>query len=316
MQVSHGVPAPGTRLTRTPSALTIGNFDGVHLGHRALLTRLGQSARERNLPLTVLTFEPHPREFFAPDKAPARLSSLREKLSRLADCGVDHVHVCRFNHDFSRLTASDFIERILVGGLGVQHVLIGDDFRFGQARQGDFALLQLAGQAHGFSVEAMQTVQNDGLRVSSSRVRELLQSGDLAQAAQLLGQPYAISGRVMHGRKLGRTLGFPTANIAMRRTTLPLSGVYAVRVDGLDTAAVQGAASIGYRPTLADGLAPLLEVHLLDFNRSIYGEHIRVNFLHKLRDEAKYDSLDALTAQITRDVADVRAWFATSPTES
>ncbi|MBK6638850.1 MAG: bifunctional riboflavin kinase/FAD synthetase [Rhodocyclaceae bacterium] len=325
MQVYRGVPHPGGSRALPPTALTIGNFDGVHYGHQAVLQRLTGEARERQLPATVLTFEPHPREYFAPDQAPARLSSLREKLARLEICGVDRVHVCRFNRPLASLTADDFVRNILVEGLQTRHLLIGDDFRFGKGRAGDLSHLTLAGKEHGFSVAAMHTVDCQGERVSSSAVRAALAAGDLEHAARLLGHPYAIAGRVMHGNKIGRTLGFPTANISLRRKQLPLVGVYAVTVEGAhaypqvgagETAKcaalngkLRGAASIGFRPTIGEGLKPVLEVYLLDFSGDIYGAHLSVNFLHKLRDEAKYESLDALKDQIARDVADVRAYF-------
>ena len=307
MQVFRGVPERAT----TSTVLTIGNFDGVHLGHRALLGELIAKARELALPATVLTFEPHPRELFAPDQAPARLASMRDKLELLAECGVDRVHVCRFDRKLAGLTAEQFIERILVRGLSVRHLIIGDDFRFGKARGGDFTLLQNAGHAHRFVVEAMRTVDFGGLRVSSSAVRDALAAGDNERAELLLGRPFVIAGRVMDGKKIGRTIGFPTANIQVRRKRLPLSGVFAVTVSGIDSVPLAGAANIGVRPTVAEGLKPVLEVHLLDFDRDIYGAHVDVNFLHKLRAEAKFDSLDSLKAQIARDVADVRAFFAT-----
>lgn len=309
MQVFRGVPERAT----TSTVLTIGNFDGVHRGHRALLAELTAKARALALPATVLTFEPHPREFFAPETAPARLSSLREKLELLADCGVERVHVCRFNQKLAALTAAQFIERILVQGLSLRYLVIGDDFRFGQGRGGDFALLLQAGVAHRFVVEAMPTVDLDGLRVSSSAVREALASGDIELAESLLGRAYVIAGRIMHGNGIGRTLGFPTANIHIKHARLPLAGVFAVTVSGLAASPLPGAASLGVRPTLGDGLKPVLEVHLLDFSRDIYGAHVTVNFLHKLRAEEKYDSLAALKAQIACDVASVRRYFESLP---
>lgn len=306
MRVFRGVPERAT----TSTVLTIGNFDGVHLGHRALLDELKGKARELGLPATVLTFEPHPRELFAPDQAPARLSSLRDKIELLAEAGIDRVHVCRFDRKLAGLTADEFIDRILVRGLAVKHLIIGDDFRFGKARGGDFPLLQRAGAERGFVVEAMHTVSCDDVRVSSSAVREALATGNIERAEALLGRPFVIAGRVMGGRRIGRSIGFPTANIQVRRKRLPLSGVFAVTVLGLGDKALPGAANIGVRPTLAEGLQPVLEVHLLDFDGDIYGRHVDVNFLHKLRDEAKFDSLDALKQQIARDVADIRAYFA------
>ncbi|HZV54707.1 MAG TPA: bifunctional riboflavin kinase/FAD synthetase [Rhodocyclaceae bacterium] len=294
----------------SPTVLAIGNFDGLHLGHRALLERLTTKARELGLPASVMTFEPHPRELFSPEQAPARLTSLREKLGLIEACGVERTYVCHFSRKLSALTAEDFIEHLLVRGLGVRHLIIGDDFRFGRGRGGDFSTLQQAGVEHNFGVEAMHTIDLDGERVSSSAVREALAAGDLEHAARLLGRPYNISGRVVHGDKIGRRIGFPTANIQLKRKHVPLAGVFAVTVSGLDKRHLPGAASLGVRPTLGDGLKPVLEVHLLDFDREIYGAHVAVHFLHKLRDEAKYDSLMALTAQIERDVAQTRTYFA------
>ena len=305
MQFFRGVPMHAS----TSTVLTIGNFDGVHFGHRALLARLVAKAREIALPATVLSFEPHPREFFTPEQAPPRLSSLREKLNLLEECGVDRVYVCRFDHRMATLEAEQFIENILVRGLGVRHLLIGDDFRFGKMRGGDFEMLQRAGKEFRFAVEAMHTVDLHGERVSSSAIRETLADGDLEHAARLLGRPYGIAGRVVHGEKIGRTLGFPTANIALKRKRLALTGVFSVTVTGIAATPIKGAASLGVRPTLADGLKPVLEVHLLDFERSIYGAHVTVNFLHKLREEQKYESLDALKAQIALDVVSVRGYF-------
>mgnify|MGYP000675109548 CR=1 FL=1 len=308
MIVYRGIPSKAAFAT----VLTIGNFDGVHLGHRAMLERLIATARKAAMPAAVLTFEPHPREYFAPAEAPARLTRLREKLELLAECGVDQVYVCRFNARFASLTADEFIERVLVRGLGARHLLIGDDFRFGKGRSGDFALLQQAGVAHRFAVEAMTTIELDEERVSSSSIRAALASGNLTRAEHFLGRPFSISGRIVHGDKIGRTLGFPTANVQHARHRLPLTGVYAVSVDGLNHRSVFGAASIGVRPTIAAGLKPVLEVHLLDFERDIYGAHVHVNFHHKLRDEARYASLDALKAQIARDVEATREYFLNS----
>ncbi len=318
MQVLRNVPGQAT----TPCVLTIGNFDGLHRGHQALLERLTTQARKLGLPATVMTFEPHPRELFSPDQAPARLTGLREKLDLLAGQGVDRVFVCHFNARLAALSAGDFIDRLLVRGLGVRHLFVGDDFRFGQGRQGNFALLQAAGRQHGFAVEAMPTIEWEGERVSSSFVREVLAEGDLEHAARLLGRPYAIAGRIVHGRKIGRELGFPTANILLKRKRLALSGIFAVEVTGLEGAPEgalpdfrdslhrwPGAASLGVRPTLAEGLKPVLEVYLLDFDRQIYGQHVTVNFLHKLRDEARFESLEVLKAHIARDVADIRDYF-------
>jgi riboflavin kinase/FMN adenylyltransferase len=293
----------------SPTVLAIGNFDGLHLGHRALLDRLTGKARELGLPASVMTFEPHPRELFSPEQAPARLTSLREKLDLLECCGVERAYVLHFSRKLAALTAEEFIDKVLVRGLAVRHLIIGDDFRFGRGRKGDFAMLQQAGVEHGFGVEAMHTIDIDGERVSSSAVREALAAGDLEHAARLLGRPYNISGRVVHGDKIGRRIGYPTANIQLKRKRVALKGVFAVTVSGLDKRHLPGAASLGVRPTLGDGVKPVLEVHLLDFDRQIYGEHVTVHFLHKLRDEAKFAALESLTAQIERDVVATRDYF-------
>ena len=294
----------------TPTVLTIGNFDGLHLGHRAMLERLVAKAAELGLPAAVLTFEPHPRELFAPAQAPARLTSMREKLALLESCGVDRTYVCRFDRKLAALSAEEFIDHVLVAGLDVRHAFIGDDFRFGKGRGGDFALLEQAGRMKGFACEAMHTVEVDGERVSSSAVRDTLAEGDLEHAARLLGRPYQISGRIVHGEKIGRQLGSPTANIQLKRKRLPLTGVFAVNVTGLDKRHLPGVASLGVRPTVGQDLRPVLEVHLFDFDRDIYGAHVAVHFLHKLRDEQKFPSFDALKAQIARDVAVTWDYFA------
>jgi riboflavin kinase/FMN adenylyltransferase len=306
MQLHRTFPAQAA----VSRVLAIGNFDGLHLGHRALLERLTNTARQHGLPPAVMTFEPHPRELFSPEQAPARLTSLREKLALLESCGIEEVFLLHFSRKLAGLTAEEFIERVLVQGLGARHLIIGDDFRFGKGRAGDFAMLQAAGLQHGFGVEAMHTIEIDGERVSSSAVRDILGAGDLEHAARLLGRPYSIAGRVVHGDKIGRKLGFPTANIQLKRKRVALTGVFAVTVSGLDKRHLPGAASLGVRPTLGLGLRPVLEVHLFDFDREIYGQHLTVHFLHKLRDEARYDSLEALTAQIARDVATTQDYFA------
>lgn len=305
MRVVLGVPERATH----PTALTIGNFDGLHLGHRRMIERLRESAAQCGLDAAVLTFEPHPREFFAPEQAPPRLTSLREKLSLLEGSGVATTYLCRFSRSFAAQEPLTFIEQVLVRGIGVRHLIVGDDFCFGKGRAGNIALLKQEGPRQGFAVETLPTVALDGLRVSSSAVREALAVGDLDLAARLLGRPYAIAGRVVHGDKIGRTLGFPTANVQLKRKRLPLAGVYAVTVSGLDKRHLPGAASIGVRPTIAAGLKPVLEIHLLDFERDIYGSHVTVHFLHKLRDEARYESLDVLTAQIALDVEQTRQFF-------
>lgn len=305
MLIFRGVPREGLH----PTVLTIGNFDGVHLGHRALLERLVAHARGAGLPAAVMTFEPHPREFFAPASAPPRLTSLREKLILLAAAGIDRAYVCRFDATFAGLTADDFVERILVRGLVVRHLIIGDDFRFGRGRVGDFALLGQAGATHGFGLQAMDTVEAQGERVSSSAVRDALQAADLARAARLLGRPYSIAGRVVQGQKLGRRLGFHTANIQLKHNVPPLLGVFAVRATAEDGTVREGVANLGLRPTVSALPSPSLEVHLFDFDGDLYRAHLTVDFLHKLRDQMKFENLEALAQQIARDVADAKAFF-------
>jgi riboflavin kinase/FMN adenylyltransferase len=305
MRVFRTIPARAD----VPLALTIGNFDGVHLGHRAMLERLKREASERGLPAAVMTFEPHPREFFAPDQAPARLSSLREKIELIAALGVDRIYVCRFTFDFARTPPEAFVENILVRGLGVRWLLVGDDFRFGARRGGDFALLSALAGKHGYDVHSMNSVTVAGQRVSSTAVREALAAGDLASAEKLLGRPYFISGRVVAGDRIGRTLGFPTANVRMRHNRPPLSGIFAVRVHGLGPVPLEGAASLGVRPTVDERGVPVLEVHLLDFSRDIYGRHVQVEFLHRLREERKFPDLESLRRQIAIDVEQTRGYF-------
>ncbi len=304
MRVFRGYSRP----VAGPTALAIGNFDGVHLGHGALLGRLGEVARQYSLPPTILSFEPHPREFFSPASAPARLTTFREKLELLGEAGVAQAMICRFNAAFAALSAEQFVDRVLVGGLRVRYVIIGDDFRFGKGRLGDFSMLQAAGSQYGFDVEAMGSVTVDGERVSSSGVRTALAAGDMAHAARLLGRPYIIDGQVAHGQKIGRQLGFATANIRIKHNPLPMTGVFAVQVDGLGDLQLPGVANLGVRPTLG-GTRPLLEVHLFDFDRDIYGKHISVRFVHKLRDEQRFPNFDALKAQIAADAAAARAFF-------
>lgn len=298
----HSRPVP------TPVVLAIGNFDGVHLGHAALVKRLADVATKSGLAPMVLTFEPHPREFFTPDSAPARLTTLREKLELLSDAGAQQAMICPFNARFAALSADEFVEQVLVRGCQVRHLIIGDDFRFGRGRTGDFSLLLEAGQRLGFTVEAMGSVTVDSERVSSSAVRRALRSGDMEHAARLLGRPYIIDGQVSHGQKLGRQIGFATANLRIKHNPLPMTGVFAVEVSGLGGNPLPGVANLGVRPTVG-GTRPLLEVHLFDFDRDIYGAHISVRFVHKLRDEQRFPNIDALKAQIAADAAAARAFF-------
>jgi riboflavin kinase/FMN adenylyltransferase len=307
MRITRGIPFAAT----SPVALTIGNFDGVHLGHRAMLDELAHAARRLKVPSCVMVFEPQPREFFAPDQAPARLTSLREKLELIAQSDVDRAHVCRFNYAFAQIAAQEFIERVLVRGLGVRWLQVGDDFRFGSRRAGDFVMLKREAPRLGYEVQALPSVIVEGIRVSSTAVRDALAAGDCALAARYLGRPYSISGRVVRGDQLGRTLGYPTANVQLKHNRPPVQGIFAVEVLGAREGAVRGAASLGVRPTVkAQGAAAVLEVYLFDFNEEIYGEHLRVNFLHKLRDEEKFAGLDALKRQIALDVENSKAYFA------
>ena len=305
MRVYRTIPARAD----APVALTIGNFDGVHLGHQAMLERLKRSASARRLPVAVMTFEPHPREFFAPDQAPTRLSSLREKLEVLDAAGVERVYVCRFNYDLARTPPEAFVERVLVQGLAVRWLLVGDDFRFGARRGGDLGLLKALASRYGYEVESMASVTVGGQRVSSTAIREALAAGKLELAAQWLGRPYSISGRIVHGERIGRKLGFPTANVRMRHNRPPLFGIFAVRVRGIDAQPLPGAASLGVRPTVDARGVPTLEVHLLDFDREIYGAHVCVEFFHKLRDEQRFPDLETLRKQIALDVENTRRFF-------
>jgi len=298
----HSRPVPA------PVVLAIGNFDGVHLGHVALVKRLAEVAACSQLAPTVLTFEPHPREFFAPASAPARLTTLREKLELLGESGARQAMICPFNARFAALSADEFIQQVLVRGCQVRYLIIGDDFRFGRGRTGDFTLLQDAGRRFGFAVEAMSSVMVDGERVSSSAIRQALVAGNMAHAARLLGRPYIIDGQVSHGQKLGRQIGFATANLRIKHNPLPMSGVFAVEVSGLGGKPLPGVANLGIRPTVG-GTRPLLEVHLFDFERDIYGAHISVRFVHKLRNEQRFPNIDALKAQIAADAANARAFF-------
>ncbi len=287
---------------------TIGNFDGVHLGHQAVLGQLAEKADGLNLPLVVVVFEPQPEEYFRPDVAPPRLTRLREKVQALRRYAVDRLLVLRFDAHFAAQAPQTFIDRVLVDGLGVRYLVIGDDFRFGRQRAGDFTMLRRAGREHGFDVVNMHTFRLDSERISSTRVRTALGVGDLNEAEKLLGRPYRMSGRVAHGDKRGRTIGFPTANIHLHRKATPLRGVFAVELYGIHGEPLPGVANLGTRPT-ACGLRTLLEVHLFDFEGDIYGAHVHVEFLHKLRDERRFDSFAALKQQIQCDAAQARAFL-------
>ncbi|WP_462320547.1 bifunctional riboflavin kinase/FAD synthetase [Halochromatium sp.] len=291
---------------------TIGNFDGVHLGHRAVFQRLLRQGEMLGLPATVITFEPQPMEYFAPDVAPARLTRFREKVAAIADDEIDRILLLEFGPRLAEMQAHDFIQRVLVEGLGVRFLLVGDDFRFGHNRSGDYALLERIGAElpteQSFQVANLRTIKHQDQRISSTRIRELLAAGDFEQARHLLGRGYQICGRVGHGDRRGRTIGFPTANINLHRRVSPLRGVYAVRVHGVSDTSWSGVANIGRRPTVA-GTDERLEVHLFDFAGDLYGAHLQVEFLLRLRDEQRFDSFEALQAQIARDAAAARNWL-------
>ena len=331
MQIFKGFKHPGIA---PACALTIGNFDGVHRGHQAMLALLNSEARHRGVPSCVLTFEPHPRDFFAalarkPELAPARIATLRDKLTELARCGVDQCVVLPFDVRLSSQVPDAFIDNVLVRGLGAKYVLVGDDFRFGAKRAGDYAMLDAAGSRLGFDVARMNSYEVHGVRVSSSEVRDALTRGDMHGVAALLGRPYSISGHVVHGRKLGRQLGFKTVNLRFSHWKPAAGGIFAVRVDGLAGAcrpdgtqeALVGVANLGIRPSLdandVNGGRVLLETHCLEWPQALgpegaYGKIIRVELLHKLHDELKYDGLDALKAGIARDCDEARAYFAST----
>lgn len=292
---------------------TIGNFDGVHLGHAAVIRQTQARAAALGVPDTVVLFEPQPQEFFKPQSPLPRLTRLYEKLVAMQALDVSRVVCLKFDDDFAALSPEEFIERVLHQGLGSKGLVVGDDFRFGAGRRGDFAMLQNAGARMGFGVEPMATVSHRGGRVSSTRIRACLAADDMVGAAELLGRPYAMSGRVVHGDKLGRTLGMPTLNLPLRRRVSPLQGIFAVEVRGLGPPARVGVASIGRRPTV-NGTDMRLEVHVFDFAGEIYGERVWVEFKHKLRDELKFDTLAELRIQMQRDAEAARAWLKASGT--
>lgn len=288
--------------------VTIGNFDGVHLGHQALLAKLKEKADKLHLPSLVITFEPQPFEFFAREKCAPRLTRCREKFCWLAEYGVDEVLVVNFNQQFAAMTAEQFVAGILAQSLQAKHVIIGDDFRFGHARAGDFKFLQAAGAQHGFTVENMPSVLFDHERISSTRVRNALMAANHELAEELLGRPYTMIGRVVHGDKRGRVMGFPTANIFLHREVSPVHGIYIVRMHGLSERPLPGVANVGTRPTMG-GTRTLLEVHLFDFAEDIYGRHVSVEFCEKLREEERFDSIDLLVEQMWKDAAAARQYF-------
>ncbi|MCG3731545.1 bifunctional riboflavin kinase/FAD synthetase [Vibrio cincinnatiensis] len=288
--------------------LTIGNFDGVHLGHQKVLSQVSKQAKQLNLPSVVMTFEPQPMELFLKERAPARLTRLRDKFVQLGKLGLDRLLCVNFNHHFANLDAQAFIRDLLVTQLGVKFLVVGDDFCFGQGRKGDFAMLRQAGKQYGFEVVNTHSFCVEHARVSSTLIREALAVDDLSLAASMLGRDYSISGRVSHGRKLGRTIGFPTANIPLKRCVSPVSGVYVVQAYGLGEQPIGGVANIGQRPTV-NGIRQQLEVHLFNFQGNLYGKQLEVALLHKLRDERKFESFDALKQQIELDAEAARVWL-------
>ncbi|MFC1578867.1 bifunctional riboflavin kinase/FAD synthetase [Pseudomonadota bacterium] len=289
--------------------VTIGAFDGVHLGHQAVIRHLLDKSAELGLPSTIIVFEPLPREYFSPVKAPARIMSFREKFCALRDLGVDRLLRVRFDQRLRGMSAQQFVDDIFVAGLGVRYVVLGDDFRFGNDREGDLEFIRQQGSRYGYEARPTPTLSQDGERVSSTRIREALERADFAEAARLLGRPYSISGKVVYGRQLGQTLGTPTANLELRRLRAPLCGVYAVQVSGAGLDDALGVANIGVRPTVDDSIKANLEVHLLDREIGLYGQHIEVTFRHKLREEKKFGSVDELRENIARDIESTRAWF-------
>lgn len=296
MQIYRHVPLSN----RAPLALAIGNFDGLHLGHQALLAKLVGVANQQQLKPAVMTFEPHPREFFSPQNAPTRLSSMREKLEYFDEAGVKDVFVLRFNHAFSAITSQDFMHKVLRKSLNANTILVGGDFCFGAKRQG--TVQDLIG--NGFDLIDFPQVEANGERVSSTLVRLALAAGDLKQAYHFLSRPYSISGKVVHGAKRGKQLGYPTANVHMRHERPALTGVYAVKLDGRN-----GVANLGVRPTIAGIPKLMLEVYVIDFNGNLYDQHVHVQFFHKIRDEMKFEGLDALKAQIALDVTSAQDFF-------
>ncbi len=287
---------------------TIGNFDGLHLGHQHVINQLQAVAEIKDQPSLVMLFEPQPMEFFDPEHAPRRLYRLRDKIRHLSQLGVDYLLCLPFNQSLASLTAAQFVEQILVEKLNLKHLVIGDDFRFGRGREGDFDFLREEGRRHGFEVENTHSLLIDGERVSSTRIRQLILQNQFTEARHLLGRPYTLSGKVAHGRKLGRELGFPTINIRLGKRPIIAQGIFAVLVKGLDNRVLRGVASIGTRPTV-NGVGVILEVYILNFSERIYGRCVEVELLHKLRDEERFDSLAALTLQIKRDIDDALTYF-------
>ncbi|MGZ8165153.1 MAG: bifunctional riboflavin kinase/FAD synthetase [Methylobacter sp.] len=290
--------------------LTIGNFDGLHLGHRAVIKKLVERGAALALPVVIMIFEPQPLEYFLGDNAPSRLMCLREKAIEFSKLPIDYLLIVRFNKYFSNFDAEQFIDEVLIEKLNIKHLVIGDDFHFGKARRGNFAMLREKGKIYGFEVEDTGSYFIDGLRISSTLIRDALLAGDLAKAERMLGHGYSVCGRVAHGDKRGRTIGYPTANIKMFRKNTPVDGVFAVTMTGIDGLEIKGVANVGTRPTIEGGSKVILETHLFDFDKEIYGRYVEVHFKQKIRDEQRFQSLDELKAQIVKDVIETKKFFA------
>lgn len=289
--------------------LTIGNFDGVHLGHQAVIQKLAEQGEKLGLPAVIMVFEPQPLEFFLHDNAPSRLTRLREKIIHLVDTPIDELLIARFDQNFADNDPERFIKEILVDALNVKYLVVGDDFHFGKARRGNFAMLREKGEEYGFKVEDTRSFQVSGHRVSSTMIRDALSEGELSKAAQMLGRPYSVCGRVVHGDKRGRAIGFPTANIQMQRKNTPIEGVFAITMTGVQNMELAGVANVGTRPTIDEGANVLLEAHLFDFSAEIYGQYVEVHFKQKIRNEMCFRSVDELKAQIKLDVAEAKKIF-------
>ncbi|WP_411727853.1 bifunctional riboflavin kinase/FAD synthetase [Methyloglobulus sp.] len=313
MRLIRGIPR--LPIFKSGCVLTIGNFDGVHLGHRAVIEKLVGCGKALGLPVVILIFEPQPLEYFLGADAPPRLTRLREKVTQFAKLSVDDLVIVRFNKQLADYDAEQFIGEVLVNRLNVKHLVIGDDFRFGKSRQGDFAMLKEKGKAWGFKVEDTGSLQVDGLRVSSTLIRNALAVGELIKAEAMLGYPYSVCGRVVHGDKRGRTIGYPTANIRMCRKNIPISGVFAVTMTGIDGSELEGIANAGVRPTVDGSNKAVLETHLFDFDQDIYGHYVAVHFKQKIRAERRFQTVDELRAQIVDDVAEAKKIFAAQTIE-
>lgn len=313
MRLIRGIPH--LPVFKNGCVLTVGNFDGVHLGHKAVIEKLAERGNILGLPVVIMIFEPQPLEYFLGDKAPPRLTRLREKVAQFAKLPVDDLVIVRFNKQLANYDAGQFIDEVLVKRLNVKYLVIGDDFRFGKARQGDFAMLKAKSDVHGFKVQDTGSLQVDGLRVSSTLIRNALAIGDLEKAEAMLGYRYSICGRVIHGDKRGRTIGYPTANIRIAINNLPFSGVFAVTMTGIDDLRIEGVANVGVRPTIDGSNKVVLETHLFDFNRDIYGYKVTVQFKQKIRAERRFQTVDELKEQIVDDVVEAKKIFAAQTIE-